>query len=82
MAQFIVVQTKTNPRGHVNVISTVRDRLEDSSMLVLQGTVSVPYSVGTERQQKEGRSIPVGMESPAPPIRPYQPRVPYPQRLT
>ena len=26
-------------------------------------------------------SIPIEMESPAPPIHPYQPRVPYPQRL-
>ena len=49
--------------------------------MVLQETISAPISEGAERQQKEGRSIPVGMESPAPPIRPYQPRVPYPQRL-
>jgi len=32
-------------------------------------------------QHKEGQSIPIEMESLAPPIRPYQPRVPYPQRL-
>jgi len=63
-------QAKTNPKGHVNAISTVRDGLEESPVMVLQETVSVPDSLGTERQQKEGRSIPIEMESPTPPIRP------------
>ena len=64
-------QPETHPRGHVNAISTVRDGLEESPVMVLQETVSIPDSIGTERQQKEGRSIPIEMESPAPPIRPY-----------
>jgi len=50
-------------------------------VMVLQQTVSVPDFIGIERQQKEGRSILIEMESPAPLIRPYQPGVPYPQRL-
>ena len=49
--------------------------------MVLQETVSTPVSEGVERHQSEGRSTPVEMESTAPPIHPYQPRVPYLQRL-
>jgi len=66
-------QPETNPRGHVNAVSTVRDDLEESPVMVLQEAVSAPVSVGTERHQTEGRSTPVEMESPAPPICPYQP---------
>ena len=74
-------QAETNPRGHVNAISTVRDGLEASPMMVLQEAVSAPVPAGTEGQRKEGRSTPSEMEGTAPPIRPYQPRVPYLQRL-
>jgi len=74
-------QAETNPRGHVNTICTVRDRLEESPVMVLQDAVSAPAPVKADRQQSEGRSTPVEMEDNAPPIRPYQPRVPYPQRL-
>ena len=75
-------QAETNPRGHVNAISTVRDRLEESPVMVLQQVISAPTSIGTERHQSEGRSTPVEMVDTTPPIRPHQPRVPYPQRLT
>ena len=34
-------QPETNPRGHVNAISTVRDGLEESLVMVLKETVSV-----------------------------------------
>ena len=74
-------QVETNPRGHVNAISTVRVGFEESPVIVLQEIVSAPVSVGAERQQKKGRSIPIEMESPEPSIHPYQPRVSYPQRL-
>ena len=74
-------QTETNPRGHVNAISTVRVGHEESPVMVLQETIAVPDSVGTEEQQSEGRLPPVEMEDTAPPSRPYHPRVPYPQRL-
>ena len=65
----------------MNAISTVRDGLEESPVMVLQEAASAPVPVGTERHQSEGRSTPSEMEGTAPPIRPYQPRVPYPQRL-
>ena len=64
-------QPETNLRGHVNAVSTVRDDLEESPVMVLQEAVSAPVSVGTERHQSEGRLTPVEMESPAPPIHPY-----------
>jgi len=74
-------QAETNPRGHVNAISTVRDRLEESPVMVLQEAVSAPALEKADRLHGEGRSTPIEMEDTAPPIRPYQPRVPYPQRL-
>jgi len=40
-------QPETNPRGHVNAISTMRGGLEESLAMVLQETVSVPNSAGT-----------------------------------
>jgi len=74
-------EAETNPRGHVSAISTVRDRLEESPVMVLQEAVSAPAPEKADRLQSEGRSTPVEMEDIAPPIRPDQPRVPYPQRL-
>jgi len=71
-------QLEINPRGHVNAVSTVRDGLEESPVMVLQETVSNPVSEGAERHQSERRSTLIEMESTAPPIRPYQPWVPYP----
>ena len=65
----------------MNAISTMRDGLEESPVMVLQETVSAAVSVGVEGQHSEGSSTPVEMEDTAPPIRPYQPRVSYPQRL-
>ena len=41
-------QPETNPRGHVNAVSTVRDGLEESPVMVLQETVSALVSEGTE----------------------------------
>ena len=65
----------------MNAISTVRDGLEESLVMVLQETVSASIPERTKGQRKEGRSTPSEMEGTAPPIRPYQPRVLYPQRL-
>ena len=59
----------------------MRDGLDEILVMVLQETISVPDSVGTEGQQKEEKLSPIEMVSPAPPIPPYQPPVPYPQRL-
>jgi len=66
-------QAETNPRGHVNAISTARVGFEESPVMVLQETVSAPISVGAKGQHSEGKSTPVEMEDTAPPIRPYQP---------
>ena len=44
-------QPETNPRGHVNAISTERDGLELSLVMVLQETVSIPDSIGAERRE-------------------------------
>jgi len=74
-------QPKTNPRCHVNAISTMRDGLDEILVMVLQETISVPDSVGTEGQQKEEKLSPIEMVSPAPLIPPYQQPVPYPQML-
>jgi len=49
--------------------------------MILQEAFSAPIPEGTEGKRKEGRSTPSEMKGTAPPIRPYQPRVPYPQRL-
>jgi len=49
--------------------------------MVLQETVLASIPEGIKGQRKEGRSTPSEMEGTAPPVRPYQPRVPYPQRL-
>ena len=46
---YLPGQDETNPRGHVNAISTVRDRLEESPVMVLQEAASAPVPVGTER---------------------------------
>jgi len=50
-------------------------------VIVLQETVSVPDSVGTEEQQNEKGLNSMELMHLAPPLRPYQPPVPYPQRL-
>ena len=74
-------QAETNSRGHVNAIPTMRVGFEEGPVMVLQETVSTPVFVGAEGQHSEGRSTPIEIEDTAPPIRPYRPRVPYPQRL-
>jgi len=35
-------QPETNPRGHINAISTMREELQESLVIVLQVTVLVP----------------------------------------
>ena len=55
--------------------------LEESLVIVLQETVSVPDSARTDEPKEEGSLSSTGMVSPAPLVRPYQPPVPYPQRV-
>jgi len=54
-------QAETNPRGYVNAISIVRDRLEESPVMVLQAVVSAPTPEKADRLQSEGRATPVEM---------------------
>jgi len=46
----VLGQAETNPRGHVNTISTMRDGLEESPVMVLQEAVSAPVPERAERQ--------------------------------
>jgi len=41
-------QPETNPRGHINALSTVGEGLEESAMMILLETVPVPDSAGTD----------------------------------
>ena len=74
-------QHETNPRGHVIALSAVGEGLEESLMMVLQETVLVPDSAGTEEQKEEESLSFSGKVSPSPPVRPYQPRIPFLQRI-
>ena len=74
-------QPETDPWGHVNALSTVGEGLEERLMLVLQETVSVPNSAGTYEQKEEESLSSIRKVSPAPTVHPYQPLVPYPQRV-
>jgi len=75
-------QPETNPKGHINAVSVMGEGLEKSPVMVLQETIAVPKSIGTtEQNEKEGLSS-NGKSTPTAPVaRPYQPPVPYPQRL-
>ena len=74
-------QTEVNPRRQVNAISTVGAGLEESPVMVLQEVVPISASAGTERKEKNEGLSPTEETRHQPPARPYQPPVPYPQRL-
>jgi len=59
----------------------MRDRLEESPVIVLQETASVSNSVGTEGQQKERSLSSIATVSSALPSIHISHPVPYPQRL-
>ena len=46
-------QPETNPRGHVNILSTVAEGLQKSPEMVLREIVSVPDSARTDEQKEE-----------------------------
>jgi len=73
-------QPETNPRCHVNVISTMREGLEESPAMVLQEVVLIPDSAGIEWKKKEENLSSVGDPSHTPPAHTYQPPVPFPHR--
>ena len=75
-------QPKTNPKGHINVVSMMGEGLEKSPIMILQETFAVPKSVGTtEQNEEEGLSSNGKSTYTAPVARPYQPPVPHPQTL-
>jgi len=75
-------QPETNLRGQINALSVVGERLEESPAMVLQETVSVLDSTRIERRKDEESLSSNGRSSITPPAaRPYQPSVPYPQRV-
>ena len=74
-------QPEINPRGHINTLFAVGERLEESPVMILHETVSVPDSTGTD-ERKEDESLSSNEKvSPSPPICPYQPPAPFPQRF-
>jgi len=74
-------QPETNPRGHINAISSIGEGLEESPVMVLQEVVTVPHSGGKERAKREENPNSIGKTSHPLPARAYQPPVPYPQRV-
>jgi len=72
-------QPETNPKGHVNAITAVGEGFGESPVMVLQEVTSAPDSPGAGEGKKEAESLSsTEKPSPSPPIRPYQPLVPYP----
>ena len=72
-------QPRTNPKGYVNAISVVDEEFGESPVMVLQEVTTAPSSVGAGGGKKEAESLSsTEKPSPSPPIRPYQPLVPYP----
>ena len=75
-------QPETNPKGHINGMSVIEEGLEESPVMVIQEIVAVPESVGTDEQREE-ESLRYKREVSYPPeiARPYQPPVPFSQRV-
>jgi len=71
-------QPDTNPRGHVNALSTVDKGFEESPVMVLQKVASVSDSAGTGGGKKEESLGSTEKPSHWTPVRPYQPLVPFP----
>jgi len=55
--------------------------LEESPVTVLQETVVVLDSAGTDEQKEEGKLSSNGEVMPPPPVCPYHPPIPYPQKV-
>jgi len=72
----LLSQPKVNPRRHVNAISTVKEGLEESPVMVRQEVVPIPDSVGPEGQTRKETPSSSEETTPPPPARTYQPPVP------
>jgi len=53
---YLPGQPETNNRGHANAISTMREGLKESPIMVLHEVVPVPDSAGTEGKKKRRES--------------------------
>jgi len=71
----------SNPRGHINAISVVGERLVKSSAMVVQEAISVPISVRTEERENLVNLGSNEKITTSPLIHPYQPPIPYAQRM-
>jgi len=60
-------QPETNPRGHVNAVFGVGEVFEESPMMFLQESVSIPDSIGADVQKEEGKLNSIEKVNPMPP---------------
>jgi len=74
-------QSEVNPRGHINAVYQRNERVMESPITVVQEVAPVPISTGTTTLKNEGALNQEDEDHQPPPVRPYQPPVPYPQRL-
>ena len=75
-------QPETNPMDCINVVFVLGEGLEVSHVMVLQETIVVLDSARTDEQrEKENLSCKGEICHPCPVAHPYQPPVPFPQRV-
>jgi len=74
-------QSETNHLSHINALSVASEGVKESPVMILQEAVVVPDSARTHEQKEEGKLSSNGKIIPPPPVRPYQPPAPYPQRV-
>jgi len=74
-------QPETNPRGQVNAISAIGEGLKKIPVMVLPEEVPFPHSGGIGGTKREEKPSSTGETSHSLIARPYQPPVPFPQRL-
>jgi len=75
-------QLEINPKGHIDVISALREGLEESLVMVFQESITVSDFAGAEgRKNEESLSSNERSSLTLPVVHLYQPPVPYPQRL-
>ena len=74
-------QSETNPQGHINAPFVAGEGVRESPVMVLQETIAVPDSAGTDEQKEKGKLSFNGKIIPPPLVRPYQLPAPYPQMV-
>jgi len=74
-------QPKVNPKGHINAVFTKDEWLVESPVMVLQEIALVPATTEPFELQNRGNKGLEGRTVQSPPLRPYQPPIPYPQTV-